>query len=112
MDLGTTDICPPQVRAASTRPTAFNEDGFVEDSPSRSRKTFSVNRVLRGGEGAFLCNPSHRCPVKSFVKSHFGVYIKPISFQIFFKLERKKKSLQRLGVMPEEPRLPEGPMGG
>jgi hypothetical protein len=36
--------CPPQIRAASTRPTAPKGGGFVEVSPSR---------VLRDGEGTF-----------------------------------------------------------
>jgi hypothetical protein len=51
-----TNRCPPQKRAASTRSTATNKDGFVEATPSRSRRAFSVNRVLRDGVGTFFSN--------------------------------------------------------
>jgi hypothetical protein len=57
---GRNKSCPPQKRAASTRSTASNTDGFVEASPSRSRCTFAVNRVLRDGEGRFLIKVSHQ----------------------------------------------------
>jgi hypothetical protein len=56
----TTKSCPPQKRAASTRSTATNTDGFVEASPSRSRCAFAVNLVLRDGEGRFLIKVSHQ----------------------------------------------------
>jgi len=50
--LHTQKSCPPKKRAATTKPTAAVRCAFVAPTPSRSRRTFSVNRVLRDRVGS------------------------------------------------------------
>ena len=45
--------CQLKIRVAATKATTSVPYGFVEASSSRSRKTSSVNRALREGEGTF-----------------------------------------------------------
>ena len=63
--LNRTNRCPSENRTAATKTTPTIRNGFVEATPSRPRRTFSVNRVLceRDGVGMFLFELNHYKPI-------------------------------------------------
>jgi len=107
-----TNSCPPQNRAASTKPTTTGKVGFVEASPSR---------VLRDGEGTFLFKLSHyltsRCrrlrgTIRGHVTQQRGPFLRFFACHEDLSRELPHASLPDAVASGEEPFLIIGPFAG